>query len=309
MRRLVPLGLVAGLVLAAVPAVQAAYKVGISDQQASTFTNPAYAPLKLSIARYITPYDVMGDSVQLAKLDAWIQAARGAGQRILVSFEHSRKKGKETKLPSVAEFTREIKRFKKAYPFVKDISPWNEVNRRSFKLPDGGVEGQPTWNKPKRAAEYYMASRKVFKGANIVALDILDENNVKPALNYIKKFKRYAKPAPKIWGLHNYSDTNRFGTKRTKAVLKATGKGQLWLTETGGIVALGTSFPYNLDRAAKALGCMFTLAKTNPRITRLYMYQFNGAPRGARFDAGLINPDNSLRPGYTVVQKRSATGC
>ena len=54
----------------------------------------------------------------------------------------------------------------------------NEVNRKSFRLPDGGVEGQPTWNKPRRAAEYYMAARKVFRGAKIVALDILDENNV-----------------------------------------------------------------------------------------------------------------------------------
>jgi hypothetical protein len=309
MRRYVTLALVAGLALAAVPATHAAYRVGISDQLASTFTNPLYKPLKLSVARYITPYDVTRDRVQLAKLDAWIKGARGARQRILISFEHSRRKGRERRLPSVAEFTREMRRFKKAYPFVREISPWNEVNRKSFRLPDGGVEGQPTWNKPRRAAEYYMAARKVFRGSKIVALDILDENNVKPALKYIRTFKRYAKPAPKIWGLHNYSDTNRFSTKRTKAVLKATGSGELWLTETGGIVALGSSFPYDVNRAGRALGCMFSLAKSNARVKRLYIYHFNGLARGARFDAGLINPDNSLRPGYEVVRKRSATGC
>jgi len=27
------------------------------------------------------------------------------------------------------------------------------------------------------------------------------------------------------------------------------------------------------------------------------------------FDAGLINPDNTKRPGYTVVQKRKAGRC
>jgi hypothetical protein len=310
MRRIVPLGLAAALAFAAAaPGAHAAYRVGISDQQASTFSNPLYAPLKLSIARYITPYDVMGDRVQLAKLDPWLRGARLAKQRILVSFEHSRKKGKEAKLPSVAAYTKELRRFKKAYPFVKEISPWNEVNRRSFKLPGGGVEGQPTWNKPKRAAEYYVAARKVFRGSKIVALDILDENNVRPALKYIRTFRRYAKPAPKIWGLHNYSDTNRFSTQRTKAVLKATGSGELWLTETGGIVALGTSFPYDQNRAARALGCMFSLAKSNRRVKRLYIYHFNGEQRGARFDAGLVNPDNTKRPGYAVVQKRSATGC
>ena len=92
-------------------------------------------------------------------------------------------------------------------------------------------------------------------------------------------------------------------------MLKATGKGELWLTETGGIIALGSSFPYDQARAAKALGCMFSLAKSNSRIKRLYIYQFHGWPVGARFDAGLINPDNTVRPGYAVVQKRSATGC
>ena len=58
---------------------------------------------------------------------------------------------------------------------------------------------------------------------------------------------------------------------------------------------LGTSFSYSLSRASKALGCMFTLAKSNKRIQRLYVYQFNPAadPQNARFDAGLINPDGS----------------
>src|SRR5439155_26333838 len=43
------------------------------------------------------------------------------------------------------------------------------------------------------------------------------------------------------------------------------------------IVQFGRSFPYNTHRAARALGCMFTLARQNSRIKRLYIYQFNGA--------------------------------
>jgi hypothetical protein len=85
----------------------------------------------------------------------------------------------------------------------------------------------------------------------------------------------------------------------------------VWLTETGGIVKLGSSFPASTSRASKALGCMFTLAKTNSRIQRLYVYQFNPPtnPATADFDAGLINPDQSPRPGYDVVKTRKARSC
>jgi len=90
-----------------------------------------------------------------------------------------------------------------------------------------------------------------------------------------------------------------------------TFRGKVWLTETGGIVKLGSSFPFNTSRAAKALGCMFSLAKSNSRINALFVYQFNAPPdpSTAFFDAGLINPDNSLRPGYNVVKSRKARSC
>jgi hypothetical protein len=178
----------------------------------------------------------------------------------------------------------------------------------------GFVIGQPICKKPKAAAAYYMAARRVFTGAKVTGLDILDSANISCpqmycALRYVREFLKYAKPRPRYWGVHNYADTNRFDNKRTKALLKATKSGDVWLTETGGIVSLGKNFPYNQRRAAKALGCMFTLAKANRRITRLYVYQFNGIRRGRLFDAGLLNPDNSKRPGYEVVRKRRARPC
>jgi hypothetical protein len=39
------------------------------------------------------------------------------------------------------------------------------------------------------------------------------------------------------------------------------------------------------------------------KITQLYVYQWWGAPRGARFDAGLVNPDGSPRKAYRVFAK------
>jgi len=316
MRRIL-LPIAALIAVLAVPAGAGAYTLGVSDQQASTFTNPDFAPLKFKAARYITPYDVMDSPADKAQLDAWVSAARAAHQRILISFEHShRSNSRALKAPSVAAYTKELKKFKKAYPTVRDISPWNEVNR-CHALRDGSVQGQPSKicslsTGPKLTAQYYGAARKVFKGSTytIVGLDILDEQNVNKTIKYLKSFLRHASPDPKVIGFHNYSDTNRFSTTRTKRVLQ-TFKGKVWLTETGGIVKLGSSFPFDTNRAAKALGCMFTLAKSNKRITALFVYQYNppADPSTAFFDAGLINPDNSLRPGYNVVKTRQSRSC
>ena len=286
------------------------YSVGISDQDLTTFANPLYAPLKLALARYITPWDVMSRATPKAQLAAWVTAARAANQRLLVAFEVSHTKGHQT-LPSVKAYSRAIKAFHKAYPDIKDIQPWNEVNRCQRSVGHGFEVGQPTCHNPKRAAEFYMAARKVFRGAKITGLDILDQANVHPALAYIKSFLSYANPRPSYWGFHNYSDTNRFSDSRTKALLKATGSGQVWLTETGGIVRFGRVFPYDTRRAARALGCMFTLARSNRRISRLYVYTFNGETKHSsnEFDAGLINPDQTTRPGYDVVKRRKAGRC
>ena len=316
MRRLV-IPIAALIALLAIPAGASAYTLGVSDQQASTFTNPLFAPLKFKAARYIAPYDVMESPSDKAQWDAWYSAATAAHQKVLISFEHShRSNSRALKAPSTAAYTKELKKFKAAYPKVREISPWNEVNR-CHRTIGGSVQGQPSkicslTTGPKQTAAYYMAARKVFRGSKytIVGLDILDEQNVNKTVKYLQSFLRHASPDPKVIGFHNYSDTNRFSTTRTKRVLAAF-RGKVWLTETGGIVKLGSSFPASTSRAAKALGCMFTLAKTNSRIQRLYVYQFNppADPATADFDAGLINPDQTLRPGYDIVKARKARSC
>ena len=293
----------------------ASYKVGISDQMASTFVHPLFAPLNTSMARYVTPWDVMRRVEARNSLQNWTDHARAAGQRVLIAFETSHTKGQERKAPTATQYTQAIRAFHKAYPWIKDIQPWNEVNRcQDSKGASGYVIGQPICKKPKMAAVYYMAARRIFKGAKITGLDILDGRDISCkqtycALKYISSFLKYAKPRPRYWGFHNYSDTNRFSMLRTKALLKATKSGEIWLTETGGIVSLGKSFPYDPKRAAKALGCMFSLAKSNRRITRLYIYNFGGLKKGKAFDAGLLNVDGTKRPGYDVVRKRKARAC
>ena len=308
MRRLLaPLVLL--LVMLAVPATGHAYTLGVSDQQATTFTNPLFAPLKFKAARYITPYDVMDSPSDLAAASAWIGAAQAANQRILIAFERSHRSGRQRHLPSVAEYKSEITKFHQAFPQVKEISVWNEVNRCQAR--SGRVAGQPTCRKEQRLASYFKAVRQVFRapGTKIVALDVLDEQNVGKTISTIRRFKRFAGSKATILGFHNYSDTNRFSTTRTRRVLAAW-RGKVWLTETGGLVKLGRSFPRSTSRAAKALGCMFTLAKSNSRIQRVYVYQFNPAfSRSDDFDAGLISRSGSKRPGYTIVQRKRARSC
>ncbi len=308
MRRLLaPLVLL--LAMLAVPATGHAATIGISDQQAGTFTNPLFAPLKIKSARYITPYDVMSSPVDKAQLDAWIAGARAANQRILIAFERSRQDGKQRHLPSVSEYRAAVTAFKAAYPDVKEISVWNEVNRCQS---TSRIAGQPTCRKETRLASYYKTVRRVFgtRNTRIVALDVLDEQNVNKTINVIRRFRRALKGTPAtILGFHNYSDTNRFSTTRTRRVLAAW-RGRVWLTETGGIVKLGRSFPRSTTRAARALGCMFTMGRSYSRIQRLYVYQFNPAHSSSDdFDAGLINPDGSIRPGYNVVKDRKRRSC
>jgi hypothetical protein len=314
MRRLFRTSLLATALLAiAIPAsASASATVGISDQQASTFTNPLFAPLKIKVARVIVPYDLTSEPVAKAGFEAWLKDAKAAHQTILVSFEHSRLKSKYNKAPSVSAYTTALKAFKKKYGKSFDISPWNEVNVCQAK---GRMEGQPSKicksaTGPKLVAQYYSAARKVFTGRKFVALDILDGFNVGGAVSYLRKFKHYVKGTPTVWGIHNYSDTNRGSTSRTSRLIKEIGnkKAQVWLTETGGQLRL-RGVNAGQAKAARALKCMFSMPKKFPQIKRLYIYQFNGAPASNDFDAGLINTNDTKRLGYTVVQKRQSATC
>src|SRR5881275_3675069 len=85
--------------LAVVPAgASASYKIGISDQLASTFASPLYAPLDLQLARYITPWDVMSRPADKAKLIEWVTAAEAAHQRIVVAFQASQTPGHQREI-------------------------------------------------------------------------------------------------------------------------------------------------------------------------------------------------------------------
>jgi hypothetical protein len=286
------------------------YLTGIGDQQTEMFTNPLWTQLHTKIARYIAPYDaaVRPYSLQLAR--AWITAAEADHQQVLVAFYHS--EYTPTKMPSVAVYQRDVQKFIKLFPHVRQYQPWNEANRGTIvEVVKGKRHIALVSPSALQSAQYYKAMETVCKGCTIVGLDVLDAPVVTPTLQYIAQFKHdiaHLKTVmPSVWGLHNYSDTNRLQSTRTKAILAAV-PGQVWLTETGGIVQFGSAFPdkkgSGLTRAAKALSYMFKIAGSSSRIKRLYIYDWTGGYASTRFDAGLMNGKYEPRPGYVVVCKQ-----
>jgi hypothetical protein len=296
--------------LFAVPATSQAYVVGIGDQVKETFSTPLFQQININYTRYVAPYNVAKDRGARARFDGWYAAVQAASIQPLVTFNprvkdncikavDKRYKGSRFRklchLPTAREYTSTFKAFRKRYPNIKDISPWNEINHKS----------QPTFKNPKQAATFYKIAKKYCRGCKIVAADLLDNVKVGSTLSYYKRFKKYAGRSRMVIGLHNYSDTNRRSSSRTKAVLKAIGRNKLWITETGGIVHFGKAFPYSPARAGRAVTQTFKIAdRYKSRIDRIYLYNWVGVPRKARFDAGLTNPDGSPRPGYTVVKNK-----
>jgi hypothetical protein len=250
----------------------------------------------------VAPYDVADRPGDLAAVDAWITAAEAQHVEPLVAFYHSR--SRPNQLPSVARYALEIGRFMALHPQITAYSAWNEANRSTAKGPGASAMRGPS---PSQSAGYYLALKRACPRCTIVGLDVLDSTNVGSTIRYIHAFQRDVHGhLPSIWGLHNYSDTNRFRNKGTRAVLAAV-RGQLWLTETGGVVQFGSEFPNRhgagLKRAKLAVAYAFKLARSNRRITRLYIFDWFGVASTARFDAGLMDSRGKPRPSYAVVRR------
>jgi hypothetical protein len=284
------------------------YITGIGDETASMFANPLYKQLHTKIVRYIAPYDAAVRSYSLDKAITFIHNAEVAHEKVLVAFYHS--EYTPTKLPSVSTYQNDVRKFVKLFPRVHEYESWDESNR-------GDEPGQFSSPSAVTAARYYQALLRVCRGCSVIGLDVLDQQYIAPTLQYISEFKReiyrLETVMPKIWGLHNYSDVNRLEGWRTRELVRALG-GQVWLTETGGIVKFGGAFPNRngsgLTRAAKVLKFMFALAGAHPQIKRLYIYDWNGGTASTRFDAGLTNAHEQPRQGYVVVCRQlHASNC
>jgi hypothetical protein len=268
--------------------------VGMGDQTGSMFSDPRFANLGIRDVRFVVPYDVLTDPVQTARLDLWLAASRARHIRPLVAFAHSSRPGRLKHLPSVREYRRTWRAFHRRYPSVKLVSPWNEANHVS----------QPTARHPARAADYYNVVRADCRGCKIVAADVLDQSGLQ---RWLGTFRRHAHGKPRLWGLHNYGDANHFRSLRrstTRKFLRYV-SGEVWLTETGGVVRFGKGYKGGRKyerRAAKATKRVFALAAMSPRIKRVYLYHWQAPARFVTWDSGLVAPDGRLRPAYYTLR-------
>jgi hypothetical protein len=305
-----PLCLLALLIFAVPATAQAKYSVGIGEQNAGVFNDVAWKAAKLKRIRLMVPWDWQKTAFQTAQTADWMNRAHAAKQDVLVAFTAHRgcynngkyaKRKKACKAPSAKAYRAQFRAFDKRFPWVKTYSAWDEINHVS----------QPTFKSPKLAASYYNVLRSDCRKrkCKVMAADLLDTSNMLP---YLRKFKRFAKGSPTLWGLHNYQDVNRFTSHDTSALLRSV-RGQVWLTETGGFAGFGKHFKFSTKRQNKATKWMFKLADRftksghGARLTRLYVYSWFGIPRSKKnlFDAGLVNAQGTPRPAYTTFKAKA----
>jgi hypothetical protein len=225
---------------------------------------------------------------------------------------------KPCSIPSASAYTKAFKLFHKKYSFAKEFNFWNETN--SATQPTGPTKASVL----KKTAALYKAALKVCgRKCRVSGPDLLDQGvgdprksvrvrNQKRMAKWVAMFLKYAgkKSYPKLWGIHNYGDTNYGRSTGTAFMLKSVAKkGEVWVTETGGIFSFtlqnGTqTFAPSASRQAKATTNAYKIAKKfGSRIKRLYYYQWRKNNEFDNFDAGIVDFAGALRPAYASLRK------
>jgi hypothetical protein len=277
-------------------------QVGIGDENVAMFTDPQFLALGIKQVRFDVSWDVFSksyhDHYRLSILEAWLALAHADGLTPLISFDHSDRKGQNGKLPTAAQFSSAFKEFRAYYPWVTEFVTWDEAN----------FYGEAISHNPRRAAAYYHALRHDCPTCTILApdlLDIRDRFQAVPMVRWAREFIRDAHVQPAVWALNNYVGANSLSTASTKQLLRAV-HGDVWLVETGGIVALPhrgrVGFPLTQKHAAKVDHFLLTrMAALSPRIQRIYLYEWRPVRRHAGWDSALLDYDGAPRPGYDVL--------
>ena len=324
------------LALLAIPAAAPArLVVGISDNHPAMLSDPLFAELGAEHVRLVVSWDAMaarakGDNEITDRVAPYMAAAEAAGAEVMVAFQHHRgapvncasSRQPQCRLPSVAAYKAQVRKFVAAFPSVRYITAWNEANHRA----------QPTYDSPRRAGKFARAAESVCRAAGtcrVLAMDLLDSANdpTLPArkldfsrtVSYIKQLRRAYGKRPAICGIHNYADVNRFRTAGTRTLARAMRCRSTWLTETGGIYHFASFWDRKMRRQAKcasatacqtkALRYLFSrVVKAAPNIDRAYIYSFYSSTTPDH-DYGIVKgagdaPGGKKRPGYAVVAGR-----
>ena len=307
-RRSLPLLLVALLAgTLALPTTSNAYVVGIADQNPAFFDNTYLQQLAPTRTRYITPYNSIFK--KRAEVDAWMSAARDAGMEVVVAFNPpdgmrcpniGRARG--CRPVSAASFRSAFRAFRARYPWVRIYQPWNEVNNLT----------QPTARHPEAVVTYYQIVKASCPGCTVLGADLQDlPNMVSYATKVMETFRRRRVRMPQVWGLHNYTDINRFIKDRNSSLRRASRllPGKIWLTETAGLFRFQPqnarqSFRPDLSRQKRAMEAIFKQANLyRNKVARIYLYQWFASPPTNRWDSAVLDVHGLPRPVYSVLER------
>ncbi|HEX8103076.1 MAG TPA: hypothetical protein VF533_10705 [Solirubrobacteraceae bacterium] len=339
MRALLLLAVLAALAAAAPAAVAgAAPVVGISDSNPIMFDDPSFAATRISTTRLMIAYDTVeaatrGDTELDGRVVPYLAAAAAARVQPLVTFEHSRgswtecraaPRLRQCRLPGGTEYHDAVRAFLERFPQVTHVSPWNEANHPA----------QPTARAPKMAARYANivagVCRELRRRCTIVVADVLDAADRADArrltfrrtTRWIRRFRAALKIPRRVCGIHNYSDVNRFRADGTKALMRALGCREYWITESGGLFRFGQFWDEALRRTAgcrsraacqlKATRHLFAITGRMRRVKRIYVHSWY-AGRRDRFDAGIVSGWRTdwmalPRPAFYVVRDHAWDG-
>ncbi len=275
----------------ATPAAAPAVTIGVADQRPAFMTNSSFQRTLLGYARVLVAWDAVRVGWERAELDQWFAAARAAGITPLVTFAKSRTRPDD--LPVPERYGAAIGEFRARYPWVRQFSSWNEAN----------ACGERTCHRAHLVAAYYRRLRIACPGCTLLAADLVGQPNI---TEWAREFEHYATIQPTRWGLHDYLDVNRYSTHYTHVALAAT-HGQLWLTETGGLVDRNnnstTRIPQGFTHAAHATDYLLgTIRRVSGRIQRIYFYNWIANQPPFTWDSGFLNYHLQERKSYGVLR-------
>jgi hypothetical protein len=277
------------LILLLCASAQAKPALGIADQKPETFLDPRLDDLHLRYSRLYVPWDVLKDKHSLGVVDAWLAGSKLDNLDPLITISRSRIPSRIAVNPTPAQLAAEYKKWRKRWPGqMNTISTWNEAN---------------LGKKPEMVAKWWLALRRACPTCTVLGADLLDEPKV---LTWATAFVKAAKRAPTIWGLHAYNDVNTFTTSSTKALLKSL-KGDIWLTETGGVAnRVRPIYKFSACGVAhqtKATSFLLKqVATLSPRIKRIYIFNWGLGDGGASFDSALVDEEGRERPSLNLVR-------
>jgi hypothetical protein len=275
--------------LAAPAPALASPRLGIADQRPAVFADKRLRSLHVRDARLVVPYDAARDPRFAPLAAAWLRAARAHHVRVLVSFGGSTR---HRSAPSVAAYRSAVRAFRARYPWVRAFEAFNEPNHST----------QPTYRHPELAAGYWRALRADCRRCTVAAGGLTGFSA--RTRHWFARYRRALHARPRTWAFHNYADVNRGSTAQVRAFMAAAGRGELWLTETAGVLRMrGHRVLGSVRVQATRERTAWRALRALPRVTRVYRYQWR-ALRGERWDSALLDERGRPRPVYWIYTRR-----